>query len=810
MPIPLAMTHATSIDALLEQMLELGASDLHLTVGTAPAFRIRGRLTPAADTAALDPETTRQSLYSILTSEQQKQLELDRQIDFAYSLPGIARFRVNAFFQRGSIGAAFRLVPGKIQTLEELGLPPVLHTLAEKPRGLVLVTGPTGSGKSTTLAAIVDEINRTRHDHILTIEDPIEFLHRHQNCIVNQREIGTDARSFAEGLRAALRQDPDVLLVGEMRDLETISTALTAAETGHLVFGTLHTQTASSTIDRVIDVFPPAQQQQVRIMLANSLQAVVTQTLLPTLDGSGRVAALEVLLPDDGVRNLVRQAKVEQVYTVMQTSSSRGMQTMEQALADLVLRQIVDFEEALARTTRVEQLHGILERAGVVVGAERCPDRGPGRQRTPTRTPIPTATRPSGWPPREPQVAQEGDPLAEASRRRKVRRASRRPSARFRSCPRSRGRRCRASPCRSSRPRRSRRCGHGKVDRVVGLKIGGSQIAAACISNNGSAKLERIARVPLASGIVSGGELRDIQALADALRTFFEDNDLPRKGVQLGVASSRIGVRSVELPAIDDEDQFMNAIRFRAQEALPIPLDEAVLDYRVLGEREAEGGHLLRRVLLVVAHRELVERYVEACRLAGLTLSGIDLEAFALLRALAPPADRDESAIVAVSIGHDRTTLAVSDGRVCEFTRVLEWGGAELNAGLAQALDMSEAEVDSVKRNLSFVDGDVPDGLEPAQAAAALEALHHGIESLVRELVSSLTYYQSQPGSLAIGEIVLTGGGATLTGLPEELARLLGVPVRLGDPLGRLEVTQPIDETEIGSLAIAVGLGIKD
>ncbi len=352
--------------------------------------------------------------------------------------------------------------------------------------------------------------------------------------------------------------------------------------------------------------------------------------------------------------------------------------------------------------------------------------------------------------------------------------------------------------------------GHGKVERIVGLKIGGSQIAAACISNNGGAKLERIARVPLASGIVSGGELRDVQALADALRTFFDDNDLPRKGVQLGVASSRIGVRSVELPAIDDESQFMNAIRFRAQEALPIPLDEAVLDYRVLGEREAEGGQLLRRVLLVVAHRELVERYVEACRLAGLTLSGIDLEAFALLRALAPPADRDESAIVAVSIGHDRTTLAVSDGRVCEFTRVLEWGGAELNAGLAQALDMSEAEVDSVKRTLSFVDGYAPDGLEPAQAAAALEALHHGIESLVRELVSSLTYYQSQPGSLAIGEIVLTGGGATLTGLPEELSRLLGVPVRLGDPLGRLEVTQPIDETEIGSLAIAVGLGIKD
>jgi twitching motility protein PilT len=371
------MMNASSIDLLLEQMLELDASDLHLAVGTAPAFRIRGKLTPAEGQGPLDGEATRQALYSILTSEQQKQLELDRQLDFAYSLPGIARFRVNVFFQRGSVGAAFRLVPGAIRTLDELDLPPVLHTLTEKPRGLVLVTGPTGSGKSTTLAAIVDEINRTRSEHIMTIEDPIEFLHRHQKCVVNQREIGTDARSFAESLRAALRQDPDVLLVGEMRDLETISTALTAAETGHLVFGTLHTQTASSTIDRVIDVFPPNQQQQVRIMIANSLQAVVTQTLLPTADGSGRVAALEILLPDDGVRNLVRQAKVEQIYTVMQTSSSRGMQTMEQALADLVMRGIVEYEEALARTTRHEQLQGILERAGVVVGALGSPIAAP-------------------------------------------------------------------------------------------------------------------------------------------------------------------------------------------------------------------------------------------------------------------------------------------------------------------------------------------------------------------------------------------------------------------------------------------------
>jgi len=262
------------------------------------------------------------------------------------------------------VGAAFRLIPQEIKTMEELGLPPVIRTLAEKPRGIVLVTGPTGSGKSTTLASVIDEINRTRSEHILTVEDPIEFVHRHKACIVNQREIGPDAISFAEALKAALRQDPDVILVGEMRDLETISTALTAAETGHLVFGTLHTQSAPSTIDRIIDVFPPAQQEQVRIMIANSLQGVVTQTLLPTADGTGRVAALEILLPDDAVRNLIRQAKIEQVYTVMQTNTARGMQTMEQALADLTQRRVVSLDDALTRSSRPDQLLGILQRAG--------------------------------------------------------------------------------------------------------------------------------------------------------------------------------------------------------------------------------------------------------------------------------------------------------------------------------------------------------------------------------------------------------------------------------------------------------------
>jgi len=363
------MPQLTSIDDLLEQMVGIGASDLHITVGSPPAFRVRGHIARADGVDAFTSDDTRSLLYRILSSEQQKQFELKRQLDFAYSMPGLARFRVNVYYQREAVGAAFRLIPQEIETMEELGLPPSLHSLVEKPRGIVLVTGPTGSGKSTTLASIVDEINRTRSEHILTVEDPIEFVHRHKRCIVNQREIGPDAISFAEALKAALRQDPDVILVGEMRDLETISTALTAAETGHLVFGTLHTQSAPSTIDRIIDVFPPAQQEQVRIMIANSLQAIVTQTLLPTADGQGRVAALEILFPDDAVRNLIRQAKIEQVYSVMQTNTARGMQTMEQALADLTMRRVVNLDDALSRSSRPEQLIGILERGGFDVTA---------------------------------------------------------------------------------------------------------------------------------------------------------------------------------------------------------------------------------------------------------------------------------------------------------------------------------------------------------------------------------------------------------------------------------------------------------
>ncbi len=284
----------------------------------------------------MTPTDTREIVYAILSSSQRQALETDWQLDFAYSVPGVGRFRVNTFFQRGTLGAAFRLIPSETVPIEKLGLPPVVREFAKKPRGIVLVTGPTGSGKSTSLASLINEINETRDDHILTIEDPIEFLHKHKRCLVNQREIGQDAPSFAAGLKAALRQDPDVILVGEMRDMETIGTALTAAETGHLVFATLHTQDAPQTVDRIIDVFPPAQQGQIRAQLAIGLQGIVTQTLLPTADGQGRCVAAEVLVPTPGVRNLIREGKTHQIYSLIQTGGAEGMQTMDSSLAGLV------------------------------------------------------------------------------------------------------------------------------------------------------------------------------------------------------------------------------------------------------------------------------------------------------------------------------------------------------------------------------------------------------------------------------------------------------------------------------------------
>ena len=345
-------------DVLLE-VLTLGASDLHITAGTPPMVREKGRLR-ALDYPALTPQMTREIIYSILTNDQRKKLENEWQIDFAYSIPGRARFRVNAYFQRASLGAAFRLIPNEMPALEELGLPAVLREFTKKPRGFVLVTGPTGSGKSTTLAAMLDVINRERHEHIMTIEDPIEFLHHHKNCIVNQRELGSDAQSFSLGLKAALRQDPDVILVGEMRDLDTISTALTAAETGHLVFATLHTQDTAQTVDRIVDVFPPTQQHQVRVQLSVALQGIVTQQLLPTADGQGRCCACEILVPTPAVRNLIREGKTHQIYSVLQTGGSHGMQTMDAALVDLVRRQKIARELAESRSSAPEELRRLM------------------------------------------------------------------------------------------------------------------------------------------------------------------------------------------------------------------------------------------------------------------------------------------------------------------------------------------------------------------------------------------------------------------------------------------------------------------
>jgi twitching motility protein PilT len=330
--------------------------------------RVFGHLRRVENLPPVTADQARQLLYRMMSSEQQKQLEVKRQLDMAYSVPGIARFRVNVYYQRGSISAAFRLTPMAPKKLEELNLPRAIAELAQKPNGLVLVTGATGSGKTTTLAAMIDAINDTSSQHILTIEDPIEFMHRHKKCIVNQREIGHDATGFADALRSALRQDPDVVLLGEMRDLETISTALTAAETGHLVLATLHTQGAAGTIDRIVDVFPPAQQVQVRLQLSTTLQGIVTQTLLPRVDGKGRVPALEILLPDDGIRNLIRQSKVEQIYSVMQTGTARGMQTLEQGLCELVRQGLVDRAVALERTPRPDIFLQLLEHKSAAAG----------------------------------------------------------------------------------------------------------------------------------------------------------------------------------------------------------------------------------------------------------------------------------------------------------------------------------------------------------------------------------------------------------------------------------------------------------
>jgi type IV pilus assembly protein PilM len=364
----------------------------------------------------------------------------------------------------------------------------------------------------------------------------------------------------------------------------------------------------------------------------------------------------------------------------------------------------------------------------------------------------------------------------------------------------------------SAKPKASRK--HGRAKKLVGLKIGASQIAAAQVANNGSAQVLRVARQDLEPGVVVGGELREPEALAVALRQFFRKNKLPRQNVRLGISNNRIGVRMFEIGGIDDPKQLANAIRYRAQEVLPIPVEEAVLDYHIVSEYMDGEGQLKRRVLLVVAYRDLIDRYLAACKKAGIKLAGIDLEAFAILRALAPPvegaADAATAARVVVSVGHDRTTFAVSDGTACQFTRVLDWGGASLNAGIARALDLAPSEAAPIKLALSLAEPSTPAGLTSEQAENVRAAVLRELHTFARELVSSLQFYQSQAGSLGIGEIVLTGGTAHLPGFAAELAKLIGVRVRVGDPLANVKVSKKIDrDMPLGSLAAAIGLAIE-
>jgi twitching motility protein PilT len=358
-----------TLPELLKSTVELGGSDLHITTNTPPQVRVHGHLQRLAG-ADLAPSDTKQLAYSVLTDAQKKRFEETLELDFSFGIKGLARFRCNMFNQRGAVGAVYRLIPEKISSFAELDLPAVLATLAERPRGLVLVTGPTGSGKSTTLAAMIDKINKERHEHILTIEDPIEFVHQHQNCLVNQREVHSDTQSFSLALRAALREDPDIVLIGEMRDLETVEAALRIAETGHLTFGTLHTNSASQTINRIIDIFPSFQQSQIRTQLSLVLEGIVCQALLPKI-GGGRVVALEIMVPTSGIRNLIREDKIHQIYSAMQTGQEKmGMQTMNQSLATLHQQKLITLDTALSRSSNKDELQDLINRGvGVVVGA---------------------------------------------------------------------------------------------------------------------------------------------------------------------------------------------------------------------------------------------------------------------------------------------------------------------------------------------------------------------------------------------------------------------------------------------------------
>ena len=366
-------------------MVELGGSDLHIATSTPPQIRVNGKL-QRVQLPDLTPAETKQLVYSVLTDSQKKRFEESMELDFSFGIKAIgSRFRCNVFNQRGAVGAVYRLITEKIRTFGELGLPPVLATLADRPRGLVLVTGPTGSGKSTTLAAMLDKINSERNEHILTIEDPIEYIHPHKNCLVNQREVHSDTGSFGNALRAALREDPDIVLIGEMRDLETVEAALKIAETGHLTFGTLHTNSAAQTINRIIDIFPANQQAQIRTQLSLVVEGIVCQALLPRADGKGRVCSLEIMVPTPAIRNLIRDDKVHQIYGAMQTGQDKlGMQTANQSLASLYMKRLITLETAMGASSNRDELHDMIQRGvGVVAGA--------GMGRTPGSMPRPVA-----------------------------------------------------------------------------------------------------------------------------------------------------------------------------------------------------------------------------------------------------------------------------------------------------------------------------------------------------------------------------------------------------------------------------------
>ena len=353
--VPLLLLDEVYIDELLAKVVEIKASDLHLAVGKPPCVRVHGKIRELAEYEILKSSVAQRLIYDILSDEQIQRFENDLELDFAYTAQSVARFRVNAYRDKGNVAAAMRVIPSKIPTASEINLPPVIMELAERPRGLMLVTGPTGSGKSTTLAAVINTINIQRDEHIITIEDPIEFVHNHKNCVVNQREVGVDTKAFSNALRASLREDPDVILVGEMRDNETIHLAISAAETGHLVFGTLHTNSAAESIDRMVGVFPSEQQEQIRTQLSNSLVAIVSQQLLPKV-GGGRIAAIEIMIANSAIRNLIREAKAHQMVSIIQTQNGIGMQTMDQALRDLYHKGLITYDDAIARSHNAAEL----------------------------------------------------------------------------------------------------------------------------------------------------------------------------------------------------------------------------------------------------------------------------------------------------------------------------------------------------------------------------------------------------------------------------------------------------------------------